>query len=102
MSPIWTPCAICDGPAAGTDHDRGCPFTIRALVQKYGSDGKAAGAVALGIEQVPARALMNWHESFRSLVLFKQQTGILKLVAVAAGTSLPRLQELWCAAEEES
>jgi len=96
VSPIWTPCAICGQPKSATDHDEGCPFSVWALVKKYGSEGKAAGAVALQIEQVPAMVFMHyWPENFRSLVLFKQQTAILKLVTVAAGTSLERLQRIW-------
>jgi hypothetical protein len=98
---IWTPCHICERPATATDHDHGCPFTIAALIRKYGSEGKAAGAVALGVEKIPGPAFTKWHECFRSLVLFKQQTAILKLAAMAAQTSVPRLQELWRRTEEE-
>jgi hypothetical protein len=92
---IWTPCPICEGPAAGFDHDHGCPFTIAGLLRKYSSVGKAAGAVALGIEKVPGPAFAKWTAGFRSLVLYKQQMAILKLCAVNAGTNLARLQELW-------
>ena len=93
--PIWTPCVICGQPRSATDHDGGCPVTVAGLVRRYGSEGTAAGAIALGIEQVPTAAWTKFPESFRSLVLFKQQMAVLKLTAIAAGTSLERLQRLW-------
>lgn len=101
MSPIWTPCHVCERPASTTDHDGGCPFTVYGLVKKYGNEGKAAGAVALQVEQIPGPAFTKWPEGFRGLVIFKQQTAILRLAAVAAGTSLQRLQQLWQEASDD-
>lgn len=69
--------------------------TVRDLVRKYGSEGKAAGAVALGIEKVTVANFVWWPETFRSLILFKQNTALLKLTAIAAGTSLERLHAEW-------
>ena len=75
--------------------------TVRNLVTEYGSLGKAAGAVALGIEPVDADVFIDWPEYFRDLIAYKQNTAILRLVSVAAGTSLSRLQQQWKDRDEE-
>jgi len=95
MSPIWTPCANCGQPVKAADHDAGCPLTAARLVAKYGSEGKAAGAIALQIERLPGLAYMNLHDGLKSLVIYKQQSALLKLCAIAAGSSLNRLQREW-------
>ena len=75
--------------------------TLDDLQQKYGSVGKAAGALALGIETMPAGQFMDYPEAFRSLVLYKQNVALIRLAAIAAGTSLQRLQNQWYAVENE-
>lgn len=70
-------------------------MTLEALVAKYENAGKAAGAVALGIERLTAEQFMWLPESFQALVLFKLQQATLKLTAIAAGTNLERLQAEW-------
>ncbi len=70
-------------------------MTLAKLVEKYGSEGRAAGAVALQIEPTTSLDWTWWPEPFRSLVLFKQHQAILRLAAIGAGTSLTRLQEQW-------
>ncbi len=89
------PCPICEQPERATDHDHGCPFTLRALVTQFGSEGAAAGAVAIEVVRVPAVAAMKWPPLFHWLVLYKQQQAILKLAALGAGTSLLALQEIF-------
>ena len=74
-------------------------MTLQALLTKYGTHGKAAGALALGIERMDATTFIWLPESFRSLVLFKQQSALLKLTAIAAGTSLERLHAEWLRVE---
>lgn len=75
--------------------------SVAQLVMKYGSEGKAAGAVALEIEKVPAREFLEWPENFRSLVLLKQQRIILRLAGRAAGVPLATLQVAWRQAEDQ-
>lgn len=70
-------------------------MTLQGLVERYGHEGKAAGAVALQIERLTASEFMLLPENFRSLVLYKQQVALIKLAAVAAQTSLEALQARW-------
>ena len=91
-----TRCPTCERPLlSAMDHDNGCPFTLSALVTQFGSEGTAAGAVAIDVVQVPAPAAMKWPEAFRWLVLHKQQHTILGLAALGAGTSTQRLQAIF-------
>ena len=96
---LWTACPICERPQHTTDHDHGCPFTLAALVTQFGSEGSAAGAVAIEVVSVPATAAMKWPAPFRWLVLCKQQHALLKLTAPSAGTSLAKLQDLFTQAQ---
>ena len=92
---LWTPCLVCEQPESSTDHDDGCPFTLSALVARFGSEGAAAGAAAIEVVRVPGPAAMRWPEAFRWLVLCKQQHALLRLAAVSAGTSVQRLQAIF-------
>lgn len=76
-------------------------MTIELLITKYGSADKAAGAVAIGIESLPAERFMLLPEAFRSLVLYKQQLTLLRLAAVGAGTRLQALVLEWRRQETE-
>ncbi len=76
-------------------------MTAADLDRKYGSIGRAAGAVALGIEPIEAYDYEMLPESFRSLILFKQQQAILRVAALAADTSVARLQQIWRDQDQE-
>lgn len=75
--------------------------SIEWLRHKYGSVGRAAGAVALGIEAIPGEDFCALPENFRSLVAHKRELVLLQLAALAAGTSIQRLQEQWWVLDRE-
>jgi len=71
------------------------PMTYDDLIAKHGSPGRAAGALALGVEQIDGRAFMRLPESFLALVAYKQALMITRLTAIAAGSSIQRLHHEW-------
>lgn len=76
-------------------------MTESELVRKYHTFGRAAGAVACGVEEVKGADWMLLSVSFQNLILLKQNVVLMRMVGIAVGINPERIAAEWKAQDEE-